>query len=80
MSLQEILILEHVSNTGANGSLLPCFEGVLSILDCGIELVVSGLGDLAHKLLGSLRSSYKNSLNLTGLITSKERGPLDSTH
>jgi hypothetical protein len=54
MSLQEILILEHESNTSTNGSLLPCFEGVLSILDCGIELVVSGLGDLANYLLGSL--------------------------
>ena len=56
MNLQEILILEHVSNTGANGYLLPCFEGVLSIFNGGIELVVSGLRDLANNLLGSLSS------------------------
>jgi hypothetical protein len=41
MNLQEILILEHVSNTRADGYLLPCFEGVLRILNGGIELVVS---------------------------------------
>jgi hypothetical protein len=54
MNLEEILILEHVSNTGANWNLFPCFEGVLGILNSRIELIMGGLRDLAHKLLGSL--------------------------
>ena len=54
MNLEEILILKHVSNTGTNGDFLPCFEGVLSILDCGIELVVGRLGDFTNNLLGGL--------------------------
>jgi hypothetical protein len=54
MDLEEILILEHVSDSGADGSLLPCFEGLLGILDGSVEFIVSGLRDLANNLLGGL--------------------------
>jgi hypothetical protein len=54
MNLEEVLILKHVSNTSADGSFLPCFEGILSVLDGSIELLASGLRDLANKLLCGL--------------------------
>lgn len=54
MNLEEILILKHVSDFGRNGHLLPCLESLLSVGDCGVELLVSRLRDLADELLGSL--------------------------
>jgi hypothetical protein len=75
MNLEEILILEHVSNTGANGHFLPCLEGVLRILNGGIELVVSGLRDLANDLLGGLSTQLPSLKCLRGLSHRKLEDP-----
>lgn len=40
MSLEQVLILEHVTDSGRDGHLLPCLEGLLGILDCGVEFFV----------------------------------------
>jgi hypothetical protein len=54
MCLEQVLILKHVAYSGRDGNLLPCLEGLLGILDCSIEFVVGGLGNLADELLGCL--------------------------
>lgn len=36
--LEELLILEHVSNSGRDGDFLPSLEGLLGVLHGGIEL------------------------------------------
>ena len=39
MNLEEILILEHISDTSADGSFLPCSESVLGVLYGSIKLL-----------------------------------------
>ncbi len=82
MSLEQVLILEHVADSGWDGHLLPCLEGLLGVLDGSVEFIVGRLRNLTHKFLCGLLSSIRlfQCMSLTGLITSKERGPLDSTH
>ena len=52
MLLEELLVLEHVSDSGGDGNLLPGLEGVLSVGNSLVELSLGGLGDLADDVLG----------------------------
>jgi hypothetical protein len=45
--LEKFLILEHVSHSGGNGHFLPGLEGIFGVLDCCIELILGGLGNLS---------------------------------
>ena len=80
MCLEQVLILKHVAYSGRDGHLLPCLEGLLGILDCSIEFVVGRLRNLADEFLSCLQCFLLTIIILTGLITSNERGPFDSTH
>lgn len=50
--LEELLILEHVADTGGDWNLLPGLEGVLSASNSLVELGLGGLWDLADNVLG----------------------------
>ena len=66
MNLEEVLILKHVSDSGGDGHLLPCLESLLSILDCRVEFLMSGLRDLANEFLGGLYAQIKKRDDLQG--------------
>ena len=40
------MVLEHVSDSGGDGNLLPGLEGVLSVGNSLVEISLGGLGDL----------------------------------
>ena len=57
VGLDQLLILKHMSHSGGDGDLFPSLEGVLGILDGGVEFVSGGLRNSTDKLLGSLYES-----------------------
>ena len=40
MSLEQVLILEHVTHSGGDRDLLPCLESFLGVLNGRVEFVV----------------------------------------
>ncbi len=94
MLLDELLILEHVSDSGRDWDLSPGLESLGCVLNCGIELGLGGLRDLSDQFLGGLFTVRSDGVSLdekkishfilksllTGLITSYWRLPWDSTH
>ncbi len=56
--LDELLILEHVSDSGRDGGLLPGLEGLGCVLDSDIELGSGCLGNSSDEGLGSLNILY----------------------
>lgn len=50
--LEQVLVLEHVSDTSGYGHFLPSLEGFFRASDRLIELGLRGLGDLGEHILG----------------------------
>jgi hypothetical protein len=49
--LDELLVLEHVSDLDGDGNILPGLESLLRVGDSFVELSISGLGNLSHDFL-----------------------------
>lgn len=50
--LEEGLVLEHHTNSCRGGYMLPSLESLLCVGDGGVELILSGHGDLSDDILG----------------------------
>jgi len=50
--LEELLVLQHISNTLGDWSLRPSLECIFSVLHSAVELVLGGHGNLSGDILG----------------------------
>ena len=76
MSLEQVLILEHVTHSGGDGDLLPCLESFLGVLNGRVEFVVRRLRHLAYEFLSGLQNLIDNACDTYGIDNVKREGSL----